>query len=87
VTSGSSLSALQLDPAASLSSPQRIADNAYTMTATFPEQLKIGDFPQFGFCTVLTESSDGLGLPNEAACGQKSIAVADVSAWGGSGPA
>ncbi len=66
VTSGSSLSALRLDSAASLSSPQRIADNAYTMTATFPEQLKIGDFPQFGFCTVLTESSDGLGLANEA---------------------
>jgi eukaryotic-like serine/threonine-protein kinase len=86
-TSGSPLTSLQLDSAASLSSPQRIADNAYTMTATFPEQLKIGDFPQFGFCTVLTESSDGLGLPDEAACGQKSIAVADVSAWGGSGPA
>ena len=72
VTSGSSLSALRLDSATSLSSPQRIADNAYTMTATFPEQLKIGDFPQFGFCTVLTESSElGSAWPTKPGCGRK----------------
>jgi hypothetical protein len=78
--------ALRLDPTGSLSAPQRVADNAYQVTASYRVQIASGKPFTYGFCTVLTESLDGLGLPNEAACGQKSIAWGDTPAWGGASP-
>jgi hypothetical protein len=72
------------DPAVSFSAPRRVADNAYTITVTRHAQVGIPAI--VGFCTVLTESADGLGLPGQAACGQPSIAATDVSVWGGNVP-
>jgi hypothetical protein len=74
---------LRLDPAASISAPRRIADNAYEVTVTLTlAGTRVVELRDFGLCTVATAASNGLGLPADATCGQESIAWGDMSVWG-----
>jgi hypothetical protein len=62
-----------------VSTPRKVASNAFSATATF--SFSIGDGPfqyLFTICSKDTEASDGLGLPGHHGCGMKKISSKTV---------
>jgi hypothetical protein len=75
---------LRLDPAAVISAPVRVADNAYQVTVSYTVNVK-ADGPNVypGFCAKQAEGRDGVGLPVPSACGAARLSGADTYAFGG----
>ena len=60
-------------------STQRVADNAYEITATYTSNA--GGVPATAFCTKPAEAQDGVGLPGPSVCGSATIPESAYWVW------
>lgn len=73
---------LELDTQATVSTPQRVADNTYEVTVSFSYNGNKVLTPTATLCTDQTEAQDGIGLPGPSACGSGSIPASAPYVWG-----
>lgn len=81
---GGTPTSLALDPNATATKPQRIADNAYEITVSFTdENYSVNNIVySLAFCTKSNEAQDGMGLPGPSPCGSASIPASALYVWG-----
>ena len=73
---------MPLDTTGTISSPQRIAADAYRVTISYSYDVgNDASAAYYGLCSKQTEAQDGIGLPGPSACGAQSIPSSAHSVW------